>query len=552
MAKRQLKKTSGKLGALEKALREGRHADAWTEARKLLAGQKPNPQTLNLAGIAAYHVGDAETALALLQDAAAATRSGAPLYAEIQMNLGNILAGRDDVEGALAAYDAAHDASPRYAEPAYNAGVLLMRIGDHSQAAIRFEAALSRDPEHVQAAIGYSEAARCAGNLEAAAAALQTLLARDSSNAIALTNLAAVLSAQGQDAEARTLAERAAEIDPGLAAAHYNAGVALQALHQHEDAAQRFRHTLALEPGHAAAALNMGEAYLALDETPGAESAFKRALEIDPTFAKAAINLADMALHAGDANAAVAIIDRFLARTPGHPSALAFKAIALREAGKIKDARILDDTDRFIMTRDIVAPDGYTDVAAFNRALGEHLLAHPTLTPAPKAHATRAGRHSGELLDSDRGPVGGFADLILEAFNAYRRRFVGEASHPFLDQIPENPRLSVWGVVMEEGGHQVPHIHPSAWLSGVYYVEVPDNVREDDATHAGWIEFGRPPADFHFSHTPEARLLHPKAGQMILFPSHFYHRTVPLSGKNRRISIAFDVVPVTSTHVETP
>ena len=552
MAKRQLKKSSGKLGGLEKALREGRHADAWAEARKLLAGHNPNAMTLNLAGIAAYHVGDVETAHALLRDATAATRPGASLYAEIQMNLGNVLAGSNDVEAALAAYDAAHDASPRYAEPAYNAGVLLMQVGDHAQATIRFEAALSRDPEHAQAAIGYSEAARCAGNLEAAAAALQTLLARDSSNAIALTNLAAVLSAQGQDAEASTLAERAAEIDPGLAAAHYNAGVALQALDQHADAAQRFRRTLALEPGHAAAALNMGEAYLAMDDTPAAESAFNRALEIDPTFAKAAINLADVALHAGDAKTAVAVIDRFLTRTPGHPSALAFKAIALRDAGRIKDARVLDDLDRFIMTRDIVAPKGYTDVAAFNRVLGEHLLAHPTLTPSPKAHATRVGRHSGELLDSDTGPFQDFADLIMEAFNAYRRRFIGEASHPFLDQIPVNPKLSVWGVVMDEGGHQVAHIHPSAWLSGVYYVEVPDSVREDDETHAGWIEFGRAPADFHFTHTPEVRLIHPNTGKMILFPSHFYHRTIPLSGNHRRISIAFDVMPAASTLVESP
>jgi len=551
MAKRRLNKSGGQRSGLEKALHEGRHTDAWAEARKLLAGHNPDAMTLNLSGIAAYHVGDVETAHALLRDAAAATRPGAPLYAEIQMNLGNVLAGSNDPEAALAAYDAAHDASPRYAEPAYNAGVLLMRVGNHAQAAMRFEAALSRDPEHAQAAIGNSEAARCAGNLEAAAAALQTLLARDSGNAIALTNLAAVLSAQGQDAEARILAERATEIDPGLAAAHYNAGVALQALDQNADAAQRFRRTLALEPGHAAAALNMGEAYLALDDKPAAENAFNRALQIDPTFAKAAINLADIALHAGEPKTAISIIDRFLMRTPGHPSALAFRAIALRDAGRIKDARVLDDSDRFVMTYDIVVPEGYADIAAFNRALSEHLLTHPTLTPSPKAHATRAGQHSGELLDSDRGPFQDFSNLIMEAFNAYRRRFIGEASHPFLDQIPKNPKLSVWGVVMEEGGHQVAHIHPSAWLSGVYYLDVPDNVRKDDETHAGWIEFGRPPEDIHFMHTPEVRLIHPNAGKIILFPSHFYHRTIPLLGQNRRISIAFDVMPTVQGILET-
>jgi hypothetical protein len=31
---------------------------------------------------------------------------------------------------------------------------------------------------------------------------------------------------------------------------------------------------------------------------------------------------------------------------------------------------------------------------------------------------------------------------------------------------------------------------------------------------------------------------------MILFPSYFYHRTIPFSGREARISIAFDAMPV--------
>jgi hypothetical protein len=30
---------------------------------------------------------------------------------------------------------------------------------------------------------------------------------------------------------------------------------------------------------------------------------------------------------------------------------------------------------------------------------------------------------------------------------------------------------------------------------------------------------------------------------MILFPSYFYHRTIPFESSQRRISIAFDAVP---------
>ena len=49
-----------------------------------------------------------------------------------------------------------------------------------------------------------------------------------------------------------------------------------------------------------------------------------------------------------------------------------------------------------------------------------------------------------------------------------------------------------------------PRLSPSAWLSGVYYPKIPDVVRADDPAHAGWIEFGRAPEDFHTTTEPEA------------------------------------------------
>ena len=86
------------------------------------------------------------------------------------------------------------------------------------------------------------------------------------------------------------------------------------------------------------------------------------------------------------------------------------------------------------------------------------------------------------------------------------------------------------------------HNHPSAWLSGVYYPKIPAVVRIDDPAHAGWIEFGRAPENFHSTTEPEVRLIKPEEGLMVLFPSYFYHRTVPFESDEVRISLAFDVL----------
>ena len=38
------------------------------------------------------------------------------------------------------------------------------------------------------------------------------------------------------------------------------------------------------------------------------------------------------------------------------------------------------------------------------------------------------------------------------------------------------------------------------------------------------------------------RLVRPEEGLIVLFPSYFYHRTVPTESADMRVSIAFDVL----------
>ncbi len=61
--------------------------------------------------------------------------------------------------------------------------------------------------------------------------------------------------------------------------------------------------------------------------------------------------------------------------------------------------------------------------------------------------------------------------------------------------------------------------------------------------HAGFFELGPPPEQFPLKAAPDALAIKPEEGLMILFPSYFYHRTIPFEAKERRISIAFDAVP---------
>jgi hypothetical protein len=72
-------------------------------------------------------------------------------------------------------------------------------------------------------------------------------------------------------------------------------------------------------------------------------------------------------------------------------------------------------------------------------------------------------------------------------------------------------------------------------------VETPD-VALDREDREGWLRFGQPP----IATVPPLLADHyvrPKPGRLALFPSYMWHGTVPFTTDEKRLTIAFDLVP---------
>lgn len=136
-----------------------------------------------------------------------------------------------------------------------------------------------------------------------------------------------------------------------------------------------------------------------------------------------------------------------------------------------------------------------------------------------------------------------FARALTGIFLVAERDWLETAGSPMGHvghRRPRRSRLVAWANVMPARGYERPHIHESAWLSGVYYVDMPE-IRGQDAAS---LVFGGHEAD-DLAPTRDKRLtVMPEAGQIVVFPSHLYHRTLPTDAPGRRISIAFDLVPI--------
>jgi hypothetical protein len=76
----------------------------------------------------------------------------------------------------------------------------------------------------------------------------------------------------------------------------------------------------------------------------------------------------------------------------------------------------------------------------------------------------------------------------------------------------------------------------------VCYLKVPASV-VTGAGPDGWLEFGRPPAWLAIRQPPLTIGLRPQPGLLAMFPSWYFHRTIPFTDDEERICVAFDVLP---------
>ena len=506
---------------------------------RVLAMQPSHADALNLCGVATFQSGDAESAVKMLR----AVVGLQPDHVDALNNLGNVLKASEKLDEAEAAYRRALTVKPDYADAHYNLGIVLEARARPDAAEAAYRRALDISPAFAGAHFNLANVLKALSRLDEAVDAYGRALDITPDHADAHNNLGNTLYELGRMDEAESAYRCALVFKSDHADAHYNLGIVLQETGRHDDAIAAYRRALRVEPEYVPVHVNLGYALQELDKLDEAKAAYRRAIALSPDYAQAHVNLADTQLQNGDARAAVAACDAYLRGHPGDTAVLAFKALALDEAGEREAARTLVDFDRFLRPTPLPAPDGFDTVADFNTALAHHVCTHPTLMHAPTSHATRLGKHSGELLVEPKGPIAALESLIRDAVEDYRRALPANPAHPFLADPPERLGLSIWGVVLEGQGHQIPHIHPSAWLSGVYYAKVPDEVRASGHSRAGWIEFGRPPEHFHCTVTPEVKAVRPEEGLLLLFPSYFYHGTVPFEAAEPRISIAFDVLP---------
>jgi hypothetical protein len=230
-----------------------------------------------------------------------------------------------------------------------------------------------------------------------------------------------------------------------------------------------------------------------------------------------------------------------LERDPGHTWARYQLAVALATLGRSEEARRLIDLDQFVTVADLPTPSDYENAKVFEVALAGEIDRNPTLLPDPAGKATTAGFQTSPCLPRpDDRAISSLLSMVQKSVDDFETGLNERLDHPFVAGRPECAKLEAWAVVYPGDGYQTAHIHPAGWLSGVYYVSVPEIY--GDEPKRGHLVLGAVEAS-ELSVTPPwgIRTIPPIPGRLVMFPSYVPHATIPTRSMARRICIAFDV-----------
>lgn len=271
-----------------------------------------------------------------------------------------------------------------------------------------------------------------------------------------------------------------------------------------------------------------------LGDDEAADSIFSRLA--DPVHAGIAIARARHLLRVGRPEAAAECAWQ-AAQMPDGAAAWPYLATAWR---LIEDSRWrwLEADPRLVGVMDLPISKGEIgDLATLLRRL--HVSSHH-----PYDQSLRLGTQtSGSLLDRWDPDLRKLRALFTECVAQYIDQLPDpDLSHPVLGVPRDRFHFSgSWSSLLRSGGRHTNHVHPGGWISSAYYVDVPPLGGRGSSDPEGWLVLGKPPEELGIDLVP-LRIIEPKPGRLVLFPSTMWHGTKPFP-TGERLTVAFDVVP---------
>ena len=522
----------------ELLLNSGRGSEAEPLLLRTVAGSSPYPHAALL--LARYYNDHKRAAQALAVAAPlCATGNADP---ELVTQHVAALAALGRVDEAVAGYRRIVAASPDNLAAAHALAIALDAATQHAEAERVANHALTRGHKTAAAYSTHARSLIALGDFDRAEAALRDCLRLEPRLVDAQSHLARLIWMRTGDARAAT-----ATLDQALQTFANDDALwaAKAAVLQGAGDARAAYACLAEQAARAQAppALLVRAGLAALEFDPAvALTLAERALRASPANATARNLLVAAQLGTGDARGALLHCEALLANTPDDQYLIALQTTAWRLLGDARYAEFCN-YPQLVVPSLLQVPSPWPDLASFfadvkrglDRLHNPH--GHPLLF-----QSLRHGTETTEDLTRSADPA---IQALFKSFEAPIRAYlahIGHGADPLRRRNNGSWRFNgSWSVRLRTSGYHNSHVHPRGWISSACYIDLPDSMA-DAQTQAGALTFGEPSiATIPALHSEYA--IRPSVGMLVLFPSYFWHGTVPITCEQTRLTVAFDVVP---------
>ncbi len=378
-------------------------------------------------------------------------------------------------------------------------------------------------------------------------------------------NLGTILQRQGNLNEAILNYQQGLKINPQDARGYFNCGTAHRDNGDLKQAVNNYQQAISLFANYTDAHNNLGETFRDTGDMPAAVNCYQKALELNPKHPNANYNMAEFYVLSHNYDAAIPYFEasqlddwqtRCLYCLYKSEKFAAFKLSRDALIQKAKHTSPLLATLSTHYSINFNEPDPYNFCKngldfVYKNAIpalsANSQLLKDLLTDINTAHIlerkqgrlTNGQQSAGNLFKRDEASFKQLAELIKLEFLAYKARFANDDCELIKSFPTELEFTSSWYVKMQQGGHLNAHIHEIGWISGAVYLAMPSLNGLEGAFEYGTHGDNYPQQHTHF---PSNYIL-PNVGDIVLFPSSLFHRTIAFNSLDERICIAFDLKP---------
>jgi uncharacterized protein (TIGR02466 family) len=552
---------------------------------KILKSQPRNPQLLNYFGVLKTQIGDRAGAIVLLEQAV----NLEPENCGYLNNLGNVYRASDRLTDAITCYQKALQINPQSADSHLNLGIALTEAGEVAAAIQAFETALAINPYHPRAHITLGDLLQPQGQLDRAIASYQKAIALRPDDFDALTSLGMAFFRKGYLQESQHTYEHALSINPFSTATLANIAATFYEQGRMDMAVACYREAINIEPQNVDARINLGFLMGQQGNHAEAETYYRQALELAPNSPKAVIGLAELlgaqeqwrsaiplyeqilqtntdnidlrsqahaqlgiALQAtGDIEGAIAQFEQVLQTNPQHIKANAHLGLVLQSQDNYtgqSSPQVIFNYEQLVKRYQLEVPQDFDNLPEFNAKLRDYIYQHPTLLADRAGKPINKGKQTYEIFADSAEVMQALKQSVHTCLQNYFSQCAA-TNHLFFQNLPTGWDLSGWAVVLSPQGFQTAHIHPESFCSGVYYIQIPESIPHSNS-YEGYLSFSNLFPSEDESQRLQKYTIQPEEGLLVLFPSYFWHSTIPFgndpcqdASRRDRVCISFNVVP---------